>query len=91
MVNPYKLLQHETGELGVENPTVTVDYLENGRCVYYGQAKFAFPSKEKGYSFTGISSNRAEAIKMLNNLLNKKISAEDRTNFLNNNYFSLVN
>jgi len=94
LTNQYKVYVHECadpgaiGELWIENPSITVDILENGGKVYYSRAIFALPTKEDAYTFTGISSTRSESIELLNRLLNEKVSA-NHTNFLLDNYFFL--
>jgi len=86
-VNSYVISQHEDGGLEVENPDVTCEYLENGRVIYCSQANLVFPTNE---ILIGVGSLRAEAIRNMNVILNKKISAKDRTNFLENNCFFLI-
>ena len=89
--NPYVICQCENGDIKVENPDVTCEYLENGRIIYCSQAKLVFSTKKDIFNFIGVSPIRSEAIRNMNEQINKKVSAKDRTNFLDNNYFLLIN
>ena len=86
-ISPYTLFQDESGSLRIENPDTQIEYLENGQQLYISRANFAHPTKENWFPFIGVGSTKSEAVASMNLLLNKKISAEDHANFLNNNYY----
>jgi hypothetical protein len=88
ITNPHILLQHNSEEFVIENPVVSEEFLENNRSVFYCRAEFLFFGEKT--TLLGASLTRAESIHMVNGALNKKISAEGRTNFLRNNCFVLV-
>jgi hypothetical protein len=84
--NHYKIIIDDEVIL-VENPDIIEEVLENDVVIYISQVRLAWPTKDDVTVFQGIHLTRSASKDSLNESLNKKIGALERTNFLENNCF----
>jgi len=87
----YRIIVLDNGNLFLENPEIIEEELENGNILYFSGVKMAWPTRQDITTFQEVGLTRASAKTALNIALNKKISAPERTNFLENNDFVTTN